>query len=460
MTGTVMVTPHSRESEESVLGALLLKPDALHEIADILIPEAFYLPKYRYVYEAICDRVHAGLPVDPVLLGDELEAAGASGIVTMADLAELANATPSAANIRAYADVVVDRFVRRQVMAASAEIHMLANQSGTGTDAVAESAKVIGEIRLSQSGGLVSARQTMVEVFADLCHRYDAKEAVSGLTTGFPALDDLLGGLHEDELIILAARPSMGKTALALNMAEAACSAGKAVAVFSLEMNRKQLGLRLISAVGGVNSNGLRTPSSMREADWPLVTNAQAIIQGWDLELDDSAELTLPVMRARCLRMHAKRKLGLVVIDYLQLMEGASGENRANAVAEISRGLKKLAKELKCPVIALSQLNRSLEQRADKRPMMSDLRESGAIEQDADVIAFIYRDEYYNRHSPDRGTAEIIVAKQRNGATDTVRLKTELHYSRFKPLEADWMPEDAPKKASLLPSKFRVDVPA
>lgn len=426
--------PHAAEAEQAVLGALLLAPEAFHEVADLLTAEAFYLSKHRVIFQAIVERVSAQRTVEAFLLEEELLTAKAP--IERGDLVDMAGSVASAANIRGYAELVVDKYLRRQVLAASHAVGELAFKAGSGTDAVGEAAKAIGAIRLAQTGGLVMARQVMAETYVDLTQRYEAKQEISGLSTGLADLDNLLGGLQEEELIILAARPSMGKTALALNIAEAACTQGKAVAVFSLEMSRKQLGQRLIASVGAVNLHGLRTPAHMREEDWPRVVNAQAIVQGWTLALDDSASLSLPMIRARCLRMHARHKLGLVVIDYLQLIEmNGDGDNRANAVAEVSRGLKKLAKELKCPVIALSQLNRSVEQRADKRPMMSDLRDSGNIEEFADVVMFLYRDDYYY---PERaaeegteGVVEVIFAKQRKGPTGVAKLRFVREYQRF-----------------------------
>ncbi len=463
MSADLIVPPHSIEAEQAVLGALMLKPDALHDIADLITEADFYRRDHKLIWRAITELENKDVPCDAVTLGDWFEHNGMGELIGGAGyLIDLANATPSAANIRGYAEVVADRHLRRQVMGIGQQLYAVAKDAASGTAAVSEAAKLVGQIKLAHTGGLVLAKQVMAEAFADLVERYQSKQEISGLSTGLKDLDTLLGGLHDEELIIIAARPSMGKTALAMNIAEAACKQHKAVALFSLEMSRKQLGNRLIASVGTVDLHGLRTPAHMPEADWPRVVNAKAIVGAWTLAIDANASMTMPMIRARCLRMHARHPLGLVVIDYLQLIEvSGNGENRANAVAEISRGLKVLASELKCPVIALSQLNRSLEQRADKRPMMSDLRESGAIEQDADVIAFIYRDEYYHRTSPDKGIAEIIVAKQRNGATDTVRVKTELQYSRFRDLDDDWTPElDIKPCGSSLPAHFRVEIPA
>lgn len=459
MTAPVL-PPHNKEAEESVLGALLLKPDSIHEISDLLTEEHFYLSKLGVLYACIAERVRENKPVDALLLGEILDQTAAKGLFTPSDLLELANNTASAANIRAYAEIVLDRSLRRSLLEAASGIAKVARASPSGLQAVSEAAKELAKIRLAQSGGLVLSSQVMKEAWIDLSTRFDLKQDISGLSTGLADLDEALGGMQDDDLIIIAARPSMGKTALALNIAHAVAGTNQqGVAVFSMEMSRKQLAHRQIASHASVNMHCMKNPSLLTEADWPRVTGAQTIIGSWHLAIDDTGRLTTQMLRARCLRMHAKYPLRLVVIDYLQLLEfGDDGENRATKIAEASRDLKMLAKELGCPVIALSQLNRGLEQRSDKRPMMSDLRESGAIEQDADTIIAIYRDEVYHRGSQDKGTAELIILKQRSGPLATVRVKSVLQYARFENLDDDWKPEGKPA-ASKLPQHLRMEMP-
>lgn len=463
----LIIPPHSTEAEQSVLGALLLKPDAIHDIADLITEDAFYLPKHRLIYQCIRERVRDQKPVDELVLGDDLKKTTLHGVVTQTELMDLMNNTASAANIKAYAEIVLDRSLRRSLMAVGHDIYEIARDHETGLGAVSEAAGRLAKIRLAKSGGLVGSSQIMREAWADLSSRFDEKRSISGLSTGFDELDEKLGGMQDDDLIIVAARPSMGKTALALNIADHVAGVERqGVAVFSMEMSRKQLAHRQISSHASVGMHCMKNPSMLTEDDWPRITGSQTIIGTWDMAVDDTGRVTTQMIRARCLRMKASleskgKKLRLVVIDYIQLLEFGerNDENRATKIAEASRDLKMLAKELGCPVIALSQLNRGLEQRADKRPMMSDLRESGAIEQDADTILGIYRDEIYHKGSMDKGTAEVIILKQRSGPLATVRLKSNLQYARFENLEGDWKP--AQKKAdSRLPEHLRMEIPA
>lgn len=460
---TKLEPPNSIDAEQSVIGALLLRPDSLHDIADLITENAFYLLKHKVIYQCVAERVKDNKPVDIMLLEDMIGQTAMDGIVKPGDLMGLANSTPSAANIRAYAEIVSDRYVRRSLLEAASDIAKVALGADSGLGAVSEAAKRLAQIRLAQNGGLVSSSQVMKEAWADLSSRYDLNQEISGLSTGFTDLDEALGGMQDDDLIIVAARPSMGKTALALNIADFVAGTDKnGVAIFSLEMSRKQLAHRQIASYASVNMHCMKNPSLLTEADWPRITSAQTVLGSRNMGIDDTGRLTTQMMRARCLRMHAKKPLRLVVIDYIQLLEfgeSSDGENRATKIAEASRDLKMLAKELGCPVIALSQLNRGLEQRSDKRPMMSDLRESGAIEQDADTILAIYRDEVYHKGSNDKGTAEVIILKQRSGPLATVRLKSNLQYARFENLDGDWKPETA-KKESRLPQHLRMEIPA
>jgi replicative DNA helicase len=433
------VSPHSLEAEQAVLGGLMLAPDAMDKVADKLGEDDFYRKDHRLIWRAISELANKGMPCDAVTLGDWFDANGMAELVGGASyLIELANATPSAANIAAYADIVREKSVLRQLIDAGTAITEDGYRpEGKSVQEVMELAEQ-RVFKIAESGArgkkdIVSMRTAVSEAFRLLSQRYENRGQLTGVSTGFTDLDELTSGLQPSDLIIVAARPSMGKTAFALNIAEAAAMRGKkSVAVFSMEMSASQLAFRLISSLGRIHQSHLRT-GDLAEEDWPRVTSAITMLSDAKIFIDDTPAMSPVEMRSRARRLQREHGLGLIVIDYLQLMQvPGNKENRATEISEISRGLKALAKELDVPVIALSQLNRSLEQRADKRPMMSDLRESGAIEQDADVIMFIYRDEYYNKESPDKGLAEIIIGKQRNGPTDTVKLAFLGHYTKFE----------------------------
>jgi len=433
------VPPHSIEAEQAVLGGLMLAPDALDKVADRLGEDDFYRRDHRQIWRAINELAMKGMPCDAITLGEWFESNGLADMVGgAAYLIELANATPSAANIAAYAEIVREKSVLRQLIDAGTAITEDGfRPEGRGVHEVLEAAEQ-RVFKIAESGARgkkdsVSMREAVTDAFRLLTERYQSRGQLTGITTGFTDLDELTSGLQPSDLVIVAARPSMGKTAFALNIAEsAALRAKKAVAVFSMEMSSSQLAFRLISSVGRIHQQNLRN-GNLAEEDWPRVSNAISILTEAKIFIDDTPGLSPVELRSRARRLHREHGgLGLIVIDYLQLMQvPGNKENRATEISEISRSLKGLAKELDVPVIALSQLNRSLEQRADKRPMMSDLRESGAIEQDADVIMFIYRDEYYNKESADKGIAEIIIGKQRNGPTDTCKLTFLGHYTKF-----------------------------
>ena len=433
------VPPHSIDAEQAVLGGLMLDERAWERIADKLYEEDFYRKDHRLIYRAIGDLANKNMPCDAVTLGEWFESKGIAELVGGSSyVLQLANSTPSAANITAYAEIVREKSVLRQLIDAGTEI------TGDGFQPEGRSSQEILEnaeqrvFRIAESGargrkGFVAMRAAVKEAFQILHQRYESKGSVTGLATGFADLDELTAGLQPSDLIIVAARPSMGKTALAVNMAEhAALKSRKAVAIFSMEMSASQLAFRLISSLGRINQQHLRT-GDIQEEEWPRVTSAITLLSDAKIFIDDTPALSPGELRARARRLKREHDLGLIVIDYLQLMAvPGNKENRATEISEISRGLKALAKELNIPVIALSQLNRSLEQRTDKRPVMADLRESGAIEQDADVIIFIYRDEYYNQDSPDKGQAEIIIGKQRNGPTGTIKLTFLGQYTKFE----------------------------
>lgn len=437
--------PQSIEAEQSVLGALLLSPEAWDRIAGKLEEHSFYRRDHQIIFRAIKALAERDEPRDIITVvqwiedNRLIESIGGKG----AYVVELASTTPSAANILAYAEIVADKATLRALADAGTGIATDAYRpDGRETSELLASAEqAVFRIAEGQDRGrndVVDVNVALSQAFRVLQDRYEAGGNITGVPTGYEEFDDITAGLQPTDLIILAARPSMGKTSLAMGMAEyAALAAKKAVAVFSMEMSANQLALRLISSVGRVNSQRLRT-GQLEDEDWNKVTAAVSRIKDAKIFIDDTPALTPEQLRSRARRLKREHNLGLIVVDYLQLMHvPGKSESRTNEITEISRSLKAVAKELNVPVIALSQLNRSLETRADKRPIMADLRESGAIEQDADVVAFIYRDEYYNKESADKGLAEVIIAKQRNGPTGTVKLRFDGAYTAFANLSQD-----------------------
>jgi replicative DNA helicase len=441
MTG-LRVPPHSLESEQSVVGGLLLDNQAWDKIGDVIRAEDFYRYDHRVIFEHIAKLIDGSKPADVITVYESLQSSGkAEDVGGLAYLNTLATNTPSAANIRRYAEIVRDRAVLRRLITISDDIATTAlNPQGKDTKTILDEAESkifkIAEDGARGAGGFQELQPVLskvVERIDELYHR-DSTSDITGISTGFVDLDGKTSGLQPGDLIIVAGRPSMGKTAFSLNIGEhVAVEEGHAVAVFSMEMGATQLAMRLLGSVGRLDQHRLRT-GRLTDEDWPRLTYAVEKMQNAQLFIDETPALSSMEVRARCRRLARQcGQLGLVIIDYLQLMGSSSpGENRATEISEISRSLKGLAKELNCPVIALSQLNRSLEQRPNKRPVMSDLRESGAIEQDADVILFIYRDEVYNPDSPDKGTAEIIIGKQRNGPIGTVRVTFLGMYTKFE----------------------------
>lgn len=441
---SLRVPPHSVDAEQAVLGGLMLARGAWDKVADRITDEDFYRKDHRLIFRGIGELSNKGMPCDAVTLGEWFETQGIAELVGGSGyIIQLANTTPSAANIVAYADIVREKSVLRQLIDAGTEIATDGFQpEGRSTQEILESAEQ-RVFRIAEAGsrgkqGFVSMRGAVTDAFKILQARYENQGSITGMPTGFTDFDEMTTGLQPSDLIIVAARPSMGKTALAMNMAEyAALKTKKAVAIFSMEMSASQLALRLISSLGRINQQHLRT-GDIQEEEWPRVTSAITLLSEAKIFIDDTPALSPIELRARARRLAREHDLGMIVIDYLQLMQvPGNKENRATEISEISRGMKALAKELNVPVVALSQLNRSLEQRADKRPMMSDLRESGAIEQDADVIVFIYRDEYYNKDSAEKGVAEIIIGKQRNGPTGSVKLTFLGQYTKFENYASD-----------------------
>ena len=442
------VPPHSIEAESSVLGGLLLDNGAWDRVGDLLNDGDFYRYEHRLIYSAMATLINGSRPADVITVFEHLQNVGkAEETGGLAYLNALAQYVPSAGNIRRYAEIVRERAILRKLVAASDEIATNAfNPQGKPVAQILDESEQkifnIGEEGSRMKRGFQSMDTLVVDLLDRVQEMADNPNDVTGVPTGFYDLDRMTAGLQAGDMVVLAARPSMGKTAFAINIAEhVALNEGLPVAVFSMEMGASQLAVRIVGSIGRIDQGHLRT-GKLTDEEWPRLTEAIEKLRTISLHIDETAGLTASELRANARRLARQcGKLGLIVVDYLQLMSGSSGdnENRATELGEISRGLKMLAKELGCPVIALSQLNRSVETRPDKRPMMSDLRESGAIEQDADIIMFIYRDDYYNKEtSKEPGVAEIIIAKQRNGPTGTVKLAFLKPLTRFENLAAGY----------------------
>ncbi|MBR7069377.1 MAG: replicative DNA helicase [Oxalobacter sp.] len=433
--------PHSIEAEQSVLGGLLLDNAAWDRLGGFLKETDFYRFDHRLIFQHIVQLIAASKPADVITVFESLQTAGkADEVGGLEYLNSLARNTPSAANIRHYAQLVRDRSILRQLITVSDEISASAFQTrGRDVKQILDEAETnifaIAEESNRETQGFQSINQLLSGVAERIEELYnsDSESDITGIPTGFIDLDRMTSGLQPGDLVIVAGRPSMGKTAFSVNIGEyVAIEQQLPVCIFSMEMSGAQLAGRMLGSVGRLDQHRLRT-GRLQDSDWDKLTFAMGKMNDAPLYVDETPALNSMELRARARRL-AKQcgQLGLIIIDYLQLMSPSSaGENRATEISEISRGLKALAKELNCPVIALSQLNRSVEQRPNKRPVMSDLRESGAIEQDADLILFIYRDEVYNPDSPDKGIAEIIVGKQRNGPIGSVRLTFLGQYTKF-----------------------------
>ncbi len=441
------VPPHSIEAESSVLGGLLLDNAAWDRVGDVLKEGDFYRYEHRLIFAAIRDLVNANKPADVITVYEVLQSVGkADDVGGLSYLNSLAQFVPSASNIRRYGEIVRERAILRKLVTASDEIATSAfNTKGRAVDKILDEAEQkifnIGEEGARNKQGFQAMESLVVDLLDRVQEMADQQNEITGVPTGFYDLDRMTSGLQPGDMVVLAARPSMGKTAFAVNIAEhVALNEGLPVAIFSMEMGASQLAVRIVGSIGRVDQGHLRN-GRLTDDEWPRLTEAIEKLRNISLHIDETPGLTPSELRANARRLARQcGKLGLIVVDYLQLMSGSGGgsdENRATELGEISRGLKMLARELQCPVIALSQLNRSVEQRPDKRPMMSDLRESGAIEQDADIIMFIYRDEYYTKDAcKEPGVAEVIIAKQRNGPTGTVKLAFLRNLTRFESLAA------------------------
>ncbi|PVV12394.1 MAG: replicative DNA helicase [gamma proteobacterium symbiont of Ctena orbiculata] len=439
-TRAIKVPPHSIQAEQSVLGGLMLDNASWDKIADQVVESDFYRKEHRLIFNAIAAQAEESQPFDVVTLAEHLERKEAledgGGLPYLVRLVE---ETPSAANIKSYASIVREYSVMRQLISVGTDISDSAfHPQGRKAEELLDNAErkvfEIAEQTTKGKGGFAPIKSLLTKAVDRIETLFQQDEPITGLGTGFTDFDQMTSGLQHADLIIVAGRPSMGKTTFAMNIAEnVAIQGGKPVAVFSMEMPGDALAMRMMSSLGRIDQLRVRT-GKLDDDEWPRLSSAVSMLAETSLFIDDTPALSPTEVRARARRLKREHSdLGLIVIDYLQLMQApGEGENRTNEISAISRSLKALAKELDVPVIALSQLNRSLEQRTNKRPIMSDLRESGAIEQDADLIVFIYRDEVYNEDSPDKGIAEIIIGKQRNGPIGTTRLTFLGKYTKFE----------------------------
>ena len=438
----IKMQPHSIEAEQSVLGGLLLSADAWDSVAESVSDRDFYRADHRLIFRQIARLAEDSHPIDVITVADKLEASGeleAAGGLPY--LAELAQNTPSASNIRAYGQVVRERASLRKLIEAAQDIADSGfNPEGrTSGQLVDEAERLIMQISEegAKSGGPKDVNPLLKSALERIEELFNSGGDITGLSTGFADLDGMTSGLQPSDLVIVAGRPSMGKTSFAMNLVEnAVLGQDKAILVFSMEMPAEQLVIRMLSSIGRINQTRIRN-GKLEQEDWPKLSAAVSKLKDARLFIDDTPALSPTELRTRARRVARENggELGMIMIDYMQLMQIAgSSEGRTAEISEISRNLKAIAKEFGCPMVALSQLNRSLEQRPNKRPVNSDLRESGAIEQDADVIMFIYRDEVYNEESPDKGVAEIIIGKQRNGPIGTARLAFQGEFTRFENL--------------------------
>ncbi|MBL4794594.1 MAG: replicative DNA helicase [Pseudomonadales bacterium] len=441
----IKIPPHSMEAEQSVLGGLMLDNSAWDDVAERVAGVDFYRHDHRLIFAVIGKLAEEAKPVDVVTVQEALANRGElQDCGGLPYLAELAKNTPSVANIRAYSEIVRERSVLRQMIAVSNDIASSAfNPDGRDTAELLDSAErkvfEIAEQGQRNQGGPEAIKPLLAKAVDRIDELFSSDNAITGITSGFTDLDNMLSGFQPSDLIIVAGRPSMGKTTFALNVAEnAAIKTGKPVLIFSMEMPGESLVMRMLSSLGRINQTRIRS-GKLEEDDWPRLNSAISLLADQKIYIDDTGGLSPTEMRARARRIFRDHgEMGLIMVDYLQLMQVPGSNSRVEEISEISRCLKGLAKELNTPVMALSQLNRGLEQRPNKRPIMSDLRESGAIEQDADVIMFIYRDEVYNEDTPDKGIGEIIIGKQRNGPIGTIRLAFHGIYTKFEDLAHDY----------------------
>ncbi len=441
------VPPQNIEAEQAVLGAIFLEPSALTTTSEILIPEDFYRHSHQKIYNVMLNLGDGGKAVDLITVTEELAAAKElEDVGGVAYLSELAASVPTAANIEYYAKIVEEKSLLRRLIRTATDIASDGYAREDEVEALlGEAEKNIMEVAQRKNGGAFhNIKDVLVRTYDNIETLTNRKGDVTGISTGFADLDHLTAGFQRNDLIIVGARPSMGKTAFALNIAQnVAIKAKENVAIFSLEMGAEQLVMRMLCAEGNINAQNLRT-GDLTDEDWRKLTMAMGSLSNAGIFIDDTPGVKVGEIRSKCRRLAQEHGLGMILIDYLQLIQGngRSGENRQQEVSEISRSLKGLARELEVPVIALSQLSRGVEQRQDKRPMMSDIRESGSIEQDADIVAFLYREDYYDKEAENKNIIEIIIAKQRNGPVGNVSLAFVKEYNKFVNLERRF--DDAP----------------
>lgn len=431
-----VLPPNNEQAEEAVLGSILLDPEVMVVVAPILKPEAFYHIRNKDIYAAMYALNERREPIDFLTVSQELRRNGTTEPNIEVYLSELTNMIATSLNVENYAKRVDAEYLRRRMLAAANGIVKQAyNQARPIDECIAEAGRALMEVQQGRNEGTtVAARKAVNELLQHVedMHNRPDKNAVIGLTTGFADLDKQIGGLQKGDLIIVAARPGMGKSALMKDFAVAACKAQKKTMFFTLEMSNEQVTTRMVAGESGIPSERIKS-ADIRDDEWANLTKACTWVSDWPLWIDDAAALTIPALRAKVNRVYQQHGLDLIVVDYLQLMK-AGGENRVQEIGEISMGLKQIAKEFRVPVVAGAQLSRTVEQRTDKRPMLSDLRESGSIEQDADIVAFIYRDGYYNEHSEAQNIAEIRVEKNRNGPTGHVKLFFDGRLTSFRKL--------------------------
>ncbi|MEH7414026.1 primary replicative DNA helicase [Neobacillus bataviensis] len=440
--------PQNIEAEQAVLGAIFLEPSALTLASEILIPEDFYRASHQKIFNVMLDLNDQGKAVDLVTVTEELAAAKLiEDIGGVSYLSDLSGSVPTAANIEYYARIVEEKSLLRRLIRTATNIASDGYSREDEVEALlSEAEKSIMEVaQRKNAGAFHNIKDVLVRTYDNIEEMHNRVGDITGISTGFAELDRMTAGFQRNDLIIVGARPSVGKTAFALNIAaNVATKTGENVAIFSLEMGAEQLVMRMLCSEGNIDAQRLRT-GSLTDDDWGKLTMAMGSLSNSGIFIDDTPGVRISDIRSKCRRLQQEHGLGMILIDYLQLIlgSGRSGENRQQEVSEISRSLKQLARELKVPVIALSQLSRGVEQRQDKRPMMSDIRESGSIEQDADIVAFLYRDDYYDKESENKNIIEIIIAKQRNGPTGTVALAFVKEYNKFVNLETRYEPPGA-----------------
>ncbi|QHE54135.1 replicative DNA helicase [Pontibacillus sp. HMF3514] len=441
--------PHNIEAEQAVLGAIFLEPQAIATASEVLLPEDFYRASHQRIYEVMTKLSEKGEPIDLVTVTTALSNQSVLDEVGgVSYLSDLANSVPTAANIEYYTKIVEEKSILRRLIKTATNIVTSGySDEGEVESVLNEAEKSILEVAQSKdSGRFKNIKDVLIDVYDNIEQLHNNDEEVTGVPTGFRDLDQITSGFQKNDLIIVAARPSVGKTAFALNIAQnVAVTAQENVAIFSLEMGADQLVMRMLCAEGNINAQKLRT-GSLEEEDWGKLTMAMGSLSNAGVFIDDTPGIKVNEIRSKCRRLKQEHGLGMILIDYLQLIQGNgnSKENRQQEVSEISRALKGLARELNVPLIALSQLSRGVEGRQDKRPMMSDIRESGSIEQDADIVGFLYRDDYYDQESEKQNIIEIILAKQRNGPVGTVELAFVKEYNKFVDLDHRYDQSDIP----------------